>query len=127
MEPAEGVKEYKLKEIDVSKLGDKKDAVGQVIVKISKPLFDKPPRVAKEGEEVDEDEELDEEDDEAMSGIEQRMAADIKKTLDTDLGGNWNTLVGDRFSALVNHLPKDRYGAFEFGPVAVHIFEMNNY
>ena len=62
-----------------------------------------------------------------MSGIEQRMAADIKKALDAECGGNWNTLVGDRFNALVNQLPKDRFGSFEFGPVSIYIFEMNNY
>lgn len=122
-------KEYVLKEVDVAKLGDAKTAIGEIITKISKPLFEKPPKQMKEEGEADDDDdnEFDEDDDETMSGIEQKMAADIKKTLDAELKGNWNALVGNRFSTKINLLDKDRHGEFTFGSVRVYVFEMNNY
>ena len=122
-------REWVLKEEDVSHLGEHAKKIGEIITTISKPLFEKPPKQLKEGDEGadDEDEEFDEDDDEVMSGIEQKMAADIKKTLDKELGGNWNALVGNRFTTLVNRLAKDKHGAFNFGCVKIEVFEMNNY
>ena len=122
-------KVYELSEVDVAGLGDKAKEVGAIITEISKPLFEKPPKQLKEGDDAEEDEEdeFDEDDDETMSGIEQKMAADIKKTLDSKLGQNWNALVGNRFSTLINLREGDKQGKFKFGSVCVHIFQMNNY
>lgn len=133
--PAESLnpKDFKLTEVEGQQnLGDKKEHIAATIERISRPLFEKPPKVIQEGEDKDaeadeEDDEFDEEDDEVMSGIEQKMASDIKKALDTELGGNWNILVGNRFSSLVNLLAKDRHGSFKYGPVHIDVFEANNY
>ena len=128
MESAEAKpQDLKLIEVDVKGLGDSKDAIAKIVESICKPLLQKPPKQIKEGEEQDEEEELDEEDDEVMSGIEQTMASDIKKKLDADLKGNWNTLVGNRFNSLLNLLAKDKHGIFKIGGTQTYIFEMNNY
>lgn len=122
-------KVYELSKVDVTGLAGDADKVGDIITKISKPLFEKPPKQMKEGEDADDEdeEEFDEDDDETMSGIEQKMAADIKKTLDAELGSNWNALVGNRFSTQLHLRESDKQGKFKFGSVCVHIFQMNNY
>src|SRR3990167_8758380 len=112
---ATGPREYKLTEVNVTKLGDTKEKIAKIIETISKPLFDKPPKEAKDNEDQDEEDELDEEDDEVMSGIEQKMASEIKKELDKELGGNWNVLVGNHFATLLNLVAKDRHGSFKYG------------
>jgi hypothetical protein len=122
-------REWVLKEEEVAQLGEHTKKIGEIITTISKPLFEKPPKQMKEGDEGadDEDEEFDEDDDEVMSGIEQKMAADIKKTLDKELGGNWNALVGNRFNTLINRRKEDHHGTFTFGCVKIEVFQMNNY
>lgn len=123
---ATGPREYKLTEVSVEGLKDTKEKIAKIIETISKPLFEKPPKENKDGEDQDEDDELDDEDDEVMSGIEQKMASEIKKELDKEFGSNWNVLVGNHFATLINLVPKDRHGTFKYGGVTVQLFEANN-
>ena len=127
---APATKDYRLEAVGDHHLGDKADAVKKIIEEVSKPLFEKPPKPAPaEGDDGDDDMdgEFDDEDDEIMSGIEQKMASDIKARLDKEVGGHWAALVGNRFVSLINRLPSDRYGSFKFGNTLVDVFELNNF
>lgn len=127
MEKDAPAKEYKLEQISQN-LGDKVAQVSKIIEEVSKPLFEKPPKAPNAEEDDGEyEDDFDDEDDEVMSGIEQKMASDIKQRLDKEIGGNWAALVGNRFNSLINHLEKDRRGSFKYGNTFVDVFELNNF
>jgi hypothetical protein len=126
MEDKEAPKVYTLISKD-NHLGDKEATVKSVIEKICRPLFEKPVKEAKpENAEEDEDE-FDDEDETFLSETEQKIATDVKKTLDAECGGNWNIVIGNRFGVVLNHLPENKWGSFEWASFKMTVFEMNNY
>lgn len=67
--------------------------------------------------------EVDETDGQSKSRADQEIAKELKKRIDDLTGGNWNVIVGNKFSASIGKGKDDQYGHFKVSELNILILE----
>ncbi len=67
--------------------------------------------------------EVDDSEGSAKGRVDQEIAKELKKKIDDLTGGNWNVIVGNKFSASIGKGKDDQYGHFKAADLNILILE----
>lgn len=94
-----------------AKMGAEEISVRDKIADLAKPYLD--------------DEELDMDNPEKMSEIEEKLAKQVQEMMLKDFGKHWSAIVGRRFALGVGLRENDKFGNFKIGFFNVLVFQCN--